>query len=103
MVSQQRESTSTFYHFDGTANTMALTDNTNVETDRYVVDAWGEERSTTGTTPNAHIYKGQLNAYYNDPHAGPGSIYSIGPRKYSVKQKRWTSDDPRLGGIAERT
>jgi len=66
-----------------------------VVTDEYALSAWGEQRSSTGSTANSQIYKGQFLAYYNDPDAGPEtSIYSTHHRYYSAKQKQFTSNDP---------
>jgi len=95
VISQRRDDDSSFYAFDGIANTVALTDDAAVVTDEYALSAWGEQRSSTGSTANSQIYKGQFLAYYNDPNAGPEtSLYSTHHRNYSAKQKQFTSSDP---------
>jgi len=95
VISQRRDVDSSFYAFDGIANTVALTNDAAVVTDEYALTAWGEQRSSTGSTANSQIYKGQFLAYYNDPNAGPEtSLYSTHHRNYSAKQKQFTSSDP---------
>lgn len=95
LVSQNRDNASIFHHFDGVRDTRQLTDSAGVVTDEYTHDAWGELKSSTGATSNAHTFKGQLLAYRNDPDAGPeASIYSLHYRDYIASQGRLRSEDP---------
>ncbi len=94
-ISQHRDGDSSFHHFDGIHNTAALTDGTGTVTDEYQFDAFGENRGSTGATPNPHTYKGEYNSYYKDPLAGPGdSIYSLHHRQYEATTGRFKSQDP---------
>ena len=72
----------------------ALTDAAGTVTDESSYDAWGEPRSTSGATPNAHGYKGEFLAYRGDPDAGPETVYSLHRRDYVAGQGRFKSEDP---------
>ena len=50
LVSQRREGESLFHHFDGLRDTRELSDAAGVVTDEYQYDAWGELKSSTGST-----------------------------------------------------
>ena len=63
-------------------------------TDESSFDAWGEPRSVSGATPNAHGYKGEFLAYRGDPDAGPETVYSLHRRGYAAQQGRFRSEDP---------
>jgi RHS repeat-associated protein len=61
--------TPSFYGYDGGGHVRTLTDATGTVTDTYDYDAWGNAVDTTGTTPNAYLYRGEqydadLNLYY---------------------------------------
>jgi len=55
VLSQRRDSDSSFYLFDGIRNIRQLTDDTQVVTDEYAFDAFGSLRSATGSTANSHF------------------------------------------------
>jgi len=48
-----------FYGYDGGGTARLLTDSTGTVTDTYDYDAWGNVVNTTGTTPNAYLYRGE--------------------------------------------
>jgi RHS repeat-associated protein len=61
--------TPSFYGYDGFQSVRALTNSTGTVTDTYDYDAWGNAVNTTGSTPNASLYRGEqydsdLNLYY---------------------------------------
>lgn len=94
-MSQKRDLDSSFYHFDGIKNTSELSGAAGTVTDEYAFDVWGLPRGSTGSTANAHTFKGQLLAYRGDPDAGPEeSIYSLHHRDYVAQQGRLRSEDP---------
>lgn len=94
VLSQRRDTESSFYLPDGIRNIRQLTDDTQVVTDEYAFDAFGNLRSATGSTANSQLYKGQLLSYRNDPHAGPDSQSSMHFRNQSATTFRFTSEDP---------
>jgi RHS repeat-associated protein len=61
--------TPSFYGYDGFGSVRTLADSTGTVTDSYDYDAWGNAVNTTGSTPNAYLYRGEqydsdLNLYY---------------------------------------
>ena len=94
VLSQRRDTESSFYLPDGIRNIRQLTDDAQVVTDEYAFDAFGNLRSATGGTANSQLYKGQLLSYRNDPHAGPDSQSSMHFRNQSATTFRFTSEDP---------
>jgi RHS repeat-associated protein len=61
--------TPSFYGYDGFGSVRQLTSSAGTVTDTYDYDAWGNSVNTTGTTPNAYLYRGEqydsdLNLYY---------------------------------------
>jgi RHS repeat-associated protein len=94
VLSQHRDGDSSFYLFDGIHNARQLTDDAQVVTDEYSFDGWGKLTSSTGSTANSQLYKGQYLAYRLDPNAGPESQYSTHNRNYNPKSGLFTSADP---------
>ena len=94
VISQHRDLESSFYQFDGTSNVRQLTDDTQVVTDDYSFDAWGDLTSSTGSTANSQLWKGQYLAYRKDPNAGPEVQYAMHHRNYDPKTGVFTSTDP---------
>lgn len=94
VISQLRTGASSFYQFDGTKNVRQLTDSSQVVTDDYAFDAWGVLRSSTGSTANSQLWKGQFLAYRKDPDAGPEVQYAMHHRNYDPKTGVFTSADP---------
>ena len=83
-----------FYLFDGIHNVRQLTDSSQVVTDEYAFDAWGNTTSSTGSTANSQLYNGRLLSYRNDLHAGPDTQTSTHFRNPSAQTGRFTSEDP---------
>ena len=94
VISQLRSCDSSFYQFDGTSNVRQLTDSSQVVTDDYSFDAWGTLVSSTGSTANSQLWKGQYLAYRKDPDAGPEVQYAMHHRNYNPKTGVFTSADP---------
>ena len=59
LLSQRRDSESSFYHFDALGSTVALTDSTQTTTDIYSYEAFGEGLLDTGTTDNPYTFVGR--------------------------------------------
>lgn len=85
VLSQHRDMESSFYLCDGIRNIRQLTDDTQAITDEYSFDAFGKLRSSTGSTANSQLYKGQLLSYRDDPDAGPDTQTSTHFRNQSAK------------------
>ncbi|MFN7840573.1 MAG: RHS repeat-associated core domain-containing protein, partial [Pirellula sp.] len=94
MVSQRQGSDSSFAHFDGVKNLRMLTDDTGMATDEYDFDAFGSELSTSGSTLNAHRWKGESLAYYREPDAAPSLQYALHFRNYDPLTGTFPSRDP---------
>ena len=90
VISQERDGVTSYYHYDGQGNTVALTDDNENVTDTYVYSAFGELVSSTGTTVNPFRYGGQY-GYYTDVETN--DIY-IRARSYNPSLGRWLSRDP---------
>ena len=59
VISQLRDGDSSFYLFDGIRNVTQLTDDTQVVTEEYRNNGWGNLISATGSTANSQLWKGQ--------------------------------------------
>ncbi len=96
LVSQQRDSASSFYQFDAVGSTIQLTDETGVVTDEYVYTAFGEVESSTGSTENPYQWIGR-EGYYLDPGT---ARYNLRRREYQANIARFLQQDP-LGSDAD--
>ena len=75
-----------FYGMDGHGSVRFLTDTTGAITDTYTFDAFGVLITSTGTTPNNHLYAGEQ----LDPNLG---FYYLRARYMNVSAGRfWTMD-----------
>ena len=93
-LSQHRDLESSFYLCDGIHNVRQLTDDAQVVTDEYSFDGWGKLTSSTGSTANSQLYKGEYLAYRKDPDAGPELQYSTHYRNYNPQTGVFTAADP---------
>ncbi len=90
LISQRRDTESSFYAFDALGSTAALTDDTQAVTDSYFYKPFGEVRSSSGTTQNAFLWVGSQGYYHDDE----SDLYSIRKRSFGSNQGRWLSADP---------
>ena len=95
LVSQQRGTTTSYYHQDGLGSTRALTDATGVVTDTYEFDAFGNQTESSGTTQNDFRFVGEQ-------RDGSLGDYDLRARRYDPSTGRFTSLDPLLIGDVER-
>jgi RHS repeat-associated protein len=80
-------STLSFYGYDGFGSVRQLTNAAGAVTDSYEYDAFGNELSHTGTTPNNYLYRGEQ----WDPDL---SLYYLRARYYNPATGRFLSRDP---------
>jgi RHS repeat-associated protein len=90
VVSQRRSSTSHWPHADALGTTRLLTSSTQTTTDTYLLDAWGNSVTSSGTTVNPFRWVGRY-GYYQD--ASTGLVY-VRARMYMPTVARWVSLDP---------
>ena len=90
LLSQRRDETSNFYHFDGLGSTSESTDIEELAKDSYTYRAYGKLVANVGDTVNPFLWAGQL-GYYEDAELGQ---YYIRARHYEPLLARWLSEDP---------
>lgn len=82
--------TPSFYGFDGFGTVRQLTNLSGTVTDTYEYDAFGNEITHTGTTPNDYLYRGEQ--YDSDL-----GLYYLRARYYNPLTGRFMSRDPENG------
>jgi len=90
ILSQRRSSTSHWLHADALGTTRLLTSSTQTTTDTYLLDAWGNPISGTGTTVNPFRWVGRY-GYYQDTTTG---LVYVRARMYMPMMARWVNIDP---------
>ena len=66
LVSQRRNSATNWYCFDALGSTWNLTNASEMITDSYIYDAWGNILTSTGSTINRFQYVGQFGYYWDE-------------------------------------
>jgi len=84
--------TPSFYGYDGGGTVRQLTNPAGVITDKYDYDAFGNLLSSTGTTPNNYLYRGEQ----YDLDLG---LYYLRARYYNPTTGRFMSRDPESGKL----
>jgi RHS repeat-associated protein len=84
--------TPSFYGYDGFGTVRQLTNSAGTVTDSYEYDAFGNEITSTGTTPNNYLYRGEQ----YDPDLG---LYYLRARYMNPLTGRFMSRDPEDGHI----
>ena len=77
------------YHFDGTGNTVALTDMTQAIVNSYAYEPFGQILSQQETVPQPFKYVGQYGVM-----AEPNGLYYMRARYYDPTVGRFISEDP---------
>jgi RHS repeat-associated protein len=86
--------TASFYNYDGFGSVRMLTDATGAVTDTYDYDAWGNIVSSTGSTPNVYLYRGEQ----YDPDL---QLYYLRARYFNPLTGRFLSRDPAEGKVMD--
>ncbi len=86
--------TASFYNYDGFGSVRMLTDVTGAVTDTYDYDAWGNILSSTGSTPNVYLYRGEQ----FDPDL---QLYYLRARYFNPLTGRFLTRDPLNGQITD--
>ncbi len=92
LISQRRDSTDSYFHFDARRSTRQLTSENETETDSYSYSAFGVVVARSGTTENPFQYNGAI-GYYTDQESG--EVY-VRTRSYKPRIGRWLSVDSLL-------
>ncbi len=94
LLSQNRNGSLSYYHYDGQMSTRHLTDTLLTVTDTYKYDAFGRLLSSSGVTINSYLYTGEQ----FDPNLG---FYYLRTRYNNPDTGRFLTQDPLLGSIFE--
>ena len=86
-LSQLPTITPSFYGYDGGGSVRALANAAGAVTDTYEYDGFGNGVSTSGSTPNNYLYRGEQ----YDPDLG---LYYLRARYYNPLTGRFMSRDP---------
>lgn len=94
LISQDRNGTKNYYHYDGQMSTRKLSDLAESITDNYIYDAFGILLNKTGETINDYLYTGEQ----YDPNIG---FYYLRARYYNHLLGIFISTDQFSGSIFE--
>jgi len=76
----------------GGSSVRHLTDSAGAVTDSYEYDAYGNEVASTGSTPNAYLYRGER-------YGADLGLYYLRARWYNPVTRRFMTRDPYQGSI----
>jgi RHS repeat-associated protein len=89
LLSQNRNGVTSYYHYDGRGDTVALTDDSGNVTDTKEYDAWGNVIASTGSTVTPYQFIGRQ-GYQSDAITRG---YYARNRQYWPQASRWLSWD----------
>ena len=88
LLSQNRNGVTSYYHYDGRGDTVALTDDSGNVTDTKEYDAWGNVVASTGSTVTPYQFVGrsgfQKDALIPDTFGEPAIYQSSQARRLSA-------------------
>jgi RHS repeat-associated protein len=90
LTSQRRSGTSSFYAFDLSSNARLLTSSSASQLATYLTDAFGLEKSITGSTTNSFLFSGEVGLYRD-----LANFLYARARYLSTVKGRWVSRDPK--------
>ena len=88
LLSKNRSGVTSYYHYDGRGDTVALTDDSGNVTDTKEYDAWGNVIASTGSSMTPYQFVGRQG--YQTGNTG---VY-VRARMYQPTVARWSSVDP---------
>ncbi len=88
LLSENRNGVTSYYHFDGRGDTVALTDDSSNVTDTKEYDAWGNVIASVGSTATPYQFGGRQGY-----QTGSTGNY-VRARMYQPTVARWVSKDP---------
>lgn len=88
LLSQNRNGITSYHHYDGRGDTVALTDDSGNVTDTREYDAWGNVIASTGSTVTPYQFIGR-----SGYQTGNTGVY-VRARIYQPTASRWVSFDP---------
>ncbi len=88
LLSENRNGVTSYYHYDGRGDTVALTDDAGNVTDTKEYDAWGNVVASTGSTVTQYQFSGRQGY-----QTGIAGVY-VRARMYQPTIARWRSVDP---------
>ena len=91
-ISQTRNGSRTYYHYDGHASTRQLSDAAGTVTDTVRLRRVRRTMRRAGSTPNQHLYTGE----FLDPQSG---YYYLRARWLAAAQGRFATEDPVNGFV----
>jgi len=92
LLSQERNSTTNYYHYDGLGSTRALSDSSGSLTDSYDYTAFGELLTQSGSTENLYQYTGEQFDVELDQTYLRARYYDQGVGKFT-QQDTWMGHD----------
>jgi len=95
LISEEKNSEMSYYHFDFRGSTIALTDASELVTDTFEYDAYGKVMSHTGSSATMFKYVGQYGVTTDTD-----TLYFMMTRYYSPEMRRFISQDTVVGSIA---
>ena len=98
LLSQNRNGVTSYYHYDGRGDTVALTDDSGNVTDTKEYDAWGNVIGSSGSTVTPYQFVGKL-GYHSDSTV---LRYFVRERAYQQSIARWTAQDPLLRAVSNQ-
>ena len=94
LISQRRSGATSYHLYDQLGSTRKLVDSSQATTDSYAYYAFGEVRTSSGSTTNPFKFVGEL-GYYDDPSS---SLQYLRARYYAPALGRFTASAPRGRG-----
>ncbi len=89
LLRQTRNGVTSYFHYDGRGDTVALTDDSGDVTDTKEYDAWGNVIVSTGSTVTPHTFLGRK-GYHMDTILQ----YYVRARLYTANLAMWNAVDP---------
>ena len=90
LLSQNRNGVTSYYHYDGRGDTVALTDDSGNVTDTKEYDAWGNVIASMGSTTTAYWFVGRKGYQFDVVN----QRHYVRSRWYMNSVAQWLSHDP---------